>query len=64
MNSIDLDKRVVLLFRVLHSLVRLLPSHNLHKRLKRNGNKNAFISYKLLVDQHMTRKDDIFLGKL
>ncbi|CAO3666720.1 unnamed protein product [Rhizopus microsporus] len=64
MNSIDLDKRVVLLFRVLHSLVRLLPSHNLHKRLKRNGNKNAFISYKLLVDQHMTRKDDIFLDKL
>ncbi|CAO3702646.1 unnamed protein product [Rhizopus stolonifer] len=34
----DLYKKFISFFRSLHSLVRLLPSHDLYKRLKKHGN--------------------------
>lgn len=57
----DLYKKFIGFFRSLHSLVRLLPSYSLYKRLKRYE-KGIFMNYKLSTNQ-MASKDEVSLGK-
>jgi hypothetical protein len=58
----NLYKRSIVFFRSLHSLVRVLPSHNLYQRLSLHDGEIS-LGYRLSTIKS-NRKDEISLGIL
>lgn len=58
----NLYKRSIVFFRSLHSLVRLLPSHNLNRRLKVHDGEIS-LGYRLSTN-NSNQHDEVPIGKL